>query len=615
MKKGYRYLLFACLFIILSKAGMAQDPFTYSGDIFGAGYSNGIAWGDYNNDGYQDFYISNGHQSAPAEKNVNLLYLNNGDGTFDSVTTAGTIISDQFVSGGSTWGDYDNDGDLDIFTAEVFRVASSFPNEYKTTYSLYVNNGDGTFTRSDAHGDLTVETTECGASASWADYNNDSYLDLAISTQYIKFSAVKNNNALYLNEGSAGTFTKQNNVVTEQVTQQGGVNWADYDQDGDMDLVTIAGLEYQSSWLFTNSGSSASFSFDSLTILSSQDAKGASWGDYDNDGDFDLYVTVSGVNLDAGQVAQKNILFQNTNGTLSPITINGLTTDTLYTNVSEWGDYDNDGDLDIFIGNAGGTTDKQKSYIYINNNDGTFTRLNNTILSDSSTYTRVAAWADYDNDGDLDIVIGRDGQNRLFTNTLSNGNHYINIRLTGVTANKSAIGSIVKVKATINGDAVWMMREISGQTGYGSQNSLRAHFGLGDATVIDSIEIDWAGSGLVEYYTNVPADQFMLLTEGNASAIDDGNAQGLRTFELKQNYPNPFNPTTAISYLLPNADNVKITIYNALGQKVNTLYKENQTAGNHTISFNASGLSSGVYYYKLETGNGLSKVRKMILMK
>ena len=615
MKTGYRFLSLTIGMLIFVAFAGAQDPFTYSGDIFGGGYSNGVAWGDYNNDGYQDLYISNGHQSAPADKNKNLLYLNNGDGTFDSVTTAGTIISDSFVSGGSTWGDYDNDGDLDIFTADVYRVAASFPNDYTTVYSLYENNGDGTFTRSDSHGDLTVETTECGASASWADYNNDSYLDLAISTQFIKFTPVKNNNALYLNDSGSGTFTKQSNVVTEQVTQQGGVNWADYDQDGDMDLVTIAGLEYQSSWLFTNNGSSASFSFDSLTILSNQDAKGASWGDFDNDGDFDLYITVSGVNLDAGQVAQKNILFRNDNGTFTQVTINGLTTDTLYSNVSEWGDYDNDGDLDIFIGNAGGTTEKQKSYIYVNNNDGTFTRLNNTILSDSSTYTRVAAWADYDNDGDIDIIIGRDGKNRLFTNELNNGNHFINIKLNGVTANKSAIGSIIKVKATINSEPVWMMREISGQTGFSSQNSLRAHFGLGDATVIDSIEIDWAGSGAVEYYTNVPADQFMQITEGNASAIDDDASPALRTFELKQNYPNPFNPSTSISYRLSAAGQVELAVYNALGQRVQTLINSRQEAGSYTVSFDARTLSSGIYYYKLQTGSGWSQIKKMVLMK
>ncbi len=607
----YKTITLVVLLIIITTAGFAQDPFSYDGDNYGGGYTNSAIWGDYNNDGYQDIYFTNGHNSAST--NVNYLYLNNGDGTF-TAQTSGSIVTDDFVSGGGTWGDYDNDGDLDIFVAEIYRSAPPPLSDYTTIYSLYINNGDATFSRTDAHGDLSTETTECGASASWADYNNDGYLDLAISTAKIKFQATKNVNALYLSNGD-GTFTKQSNLVTEQQTHQGSVAWADYDLDGDMDLVTAAGREFQSTWLFTNNGSASGFDFDTTTVLAGEDTKGISWGDYDNDGDFDLFVAINGMDLDAGTVAQANALYRNDNGTLNPVSINGLTTDTLYTNASAWGDYDNDGDLDIFIGNSGGTTEKQKSYIYINNNDGTFTRLTNTVLTDSSTYTRSGSWADYDNDGDIDIITGRDGKNRLYTNELSSSNHYINIKLTGVTANKSAIGSIIKVKAVINSEPVWMMREISGQTGYGSQNSLRAHFGLGDASTIDSIEIDWAGSGLVEYYTNVPADQFMLLTEGNASAIGDDSSQKLRTYELNQNYPNPFNPTTKINYQLSAAGNVKLAVYNALGQKVQTLLEANQTAGSHTVTFDAANLSSGIYYYRLETGSGWSQIKKMVLMK
>ncbi len=598
------------IFLVGIAFSFAQDPFAYSGDIFGGGYSNSANWIDYNNDGYQDIFIANGHNNAA--HNFNYLYKNNGDGTFDSIAT-GQIVTDDFVSGGCTWGDYDNDGDADLFVAEVYRVASTFPNSYKTIYSLYENNGDGTFTRTDDHGDLNTETEECGATASWADYNNDGYLDLAISTQYIKFQAAKNVNAVYLSNGD-GTFTKQSNAITAQETHQGGVAWADYDQDGDMDLVTVAGGEFQNTWLFSNDGSAAGYSFSTDTLLKEQDAKGASWGDYDNDGDFDLFISISGANLDAGAVAQANMLFKNTNNTFTPDTISGLTTDTLYTNVSAWGDYDNDGDLDIFIGNAGGTTEKNKSYLYINNNDGTFSRLDNSILADSSTYTRTAAWGDYDNDGDLDLFLGRDGKNRLFTNQLDNENHFINIKLVGVTANKSAIGTIVKVKATISGQPVWQMREVSAQTGYGSQNSLRVHFGLGDATTIDSIEIDWAGSSTVDYALGVAADQFLTLTEGQVSAVSEDNALVPATTRLEQNYPNPFNPTTSIHYQLTEAGSVQLTVFNTLGQKVATLVNEKQIAGVHHVTFNAGHLPSGLYYYRLDT-DGFTQVRKMLLVK
>jgi len=609
MKTYYRMFILLIVIGSFVSVSQAQDPFLYDTTRYGAGYSNGIAWGDYNNDGYQDFYISNGHQNASSLQNTNLLYKNNGDGTFDSVGTAGAIVTDGFVSGSSTWGDYDNDGDLDLFVAEVYRVAASFGNEYTTIYCLYDNNGDGTFTRTDSHGDLTVETNECGASASWADYDNDGYLDLAISTQYIKFSPVKNNNALYKNNQD-GTFSKQSNKLTEQQTQQGGVTWADYDKDGDQDVVFASGLEYQSSWLFTNVGSD----FDTLRILSSEDTKGASWGDYDNDGDFDLLFTINGANLDAGAVAQENALFRNDNGTFTQVAAGELTSDTLYTYTSAWGDYDNDGDLDVFIGNSGGQSEIQKSYIYVNNGDGTFSKLLNTVISDSGTYVRVAAWADYDNDGDLDLMTGRDGQNRLFINQVNNSNHFLNIRLKGSKVNSSAIGSIVKVKATINGTAVWQMRDISGQTGFGGQNSLRAHFGLGDATVADSVVVIWSGTTDTTVAVNVAADQFVLYDEADLpSAVTDSRITPER-FSLEQNYPNPFNPTTTIGYNLEKTGNITIELFNTAGQKLRTLYQGVQTAGRHSLIVNAANLASGIYLYRL-TANGHSSIRKMILVK
>ncbi len=598
------------IIFVLAAFALAQDPFSYSGDIFGGGFSNSISWADYNNDGFQDIFISNGHNSAP--HNFNYLYKNNGDGTFDSVAT-GSIVTDEFVSGGSTWGDYDDDGDLDLFVAEIYRVASGLP--YKTIYSLYENNGDGTFTRSDSHGDLTVETEECGAGAAWGDFNNDGYIDLALSNQRIFFQPLKQFNSLYLNNQD-GTFTKQSNLMTDQKTHQSGLAWNDYDQDGDMDLAIAAGREFPDiyTWLFINNGPDSSFNFDTLSISEKKDSKGISWGDYDNDGDMDMFVTINGVDLDAGPKAQANELYRNDNGVLNLVTINGLTTDTAYTYASAWGDYDNDGDLDIFIGNSGGQGSPDKSYIYENNGDGTFSQLTNTILSDSGTYVHAAAWADYDRDGDIDLMVVRDGSNRLFTNQLNNENHFINIKLIGVTANKNAIGSIVKVKATINGQPVWQMREVSAQTGYGSQNSLRVHFGLGDATTIDSIEIDWAGSSTVDYAQGVAADQFLTLTEGQVSAISTGNSVIPSTLRLDQNYPNPFNPTTMIHYQLPEAGSVQLTVFNTLGQKVATLVNEKQIAGGHHVAFNAAHLSSGLYYYRLDA-NGLTQVRKMLLVK
>ena len=610
MKKFYIFLnLFVAIFLSVTLS-YAQDAFEYDETITtGGGYTNSVLWGDFNGDGYQDLYVTNGHQSASAAQNVNYLFKNNGDGTFDSLATVGTIVTEGYVSGGGSWGDYDNDGDLDMFVAEVYRVPAVFPNDYTTIYSLYTNNGDGTFSKSDSHGDLTVETQECGVQASWADSDNDGYLDLAISTQHIKFMPTKENCALYLNDQD-GTFTKQNNAISALETRQGGLSWADYDDDGDQDIVFVAGYEFQITTLFNNTGTD----FSTSTTLENEDAKGASWGDYDNDGDLDLLIAISGAQLDAGSKAQANILYRNDAGTLTQVAAGELTTDTLYTQTSAWGDYDNDGDLDVYIGNSGGLSEVNLSYIYVNDGAGSFSKLAGTVVSDSGKFVRTSAWADYDNDGDLDLMTGRDGKNRLFKNVLDNGNHFLNIELSGVTANRSGIGSIVRVKASINGEPVWLMRDVSGQTGFGGQNSLRAHFGLGDATIADSVEVYWAGSSTVDKFKDVPVDQFMKITEGQASDIHESLSAVPGQFVLNQNYPNPFNPTTKISYNLPFAAKTTLEVFSLNGQKVMTVEQGVKSAGFNTLELDASALSSGVYLYRLSSG-GFSAVKKFILLK
>lgn len=604
MQPHTRLIFSAFMSILMASFVFAQDPFSFSSTSYGFDHSRGVGWADFNGDGYLDIVTTSGDNNWPS--NYNNVFINNGDKTFTE-QTSGPLATDDFVSGGLTIGDYDNDGDPDVFVADVYRVPVSFPNEYKTTYSLYTNNS-GSFARLDNHGDLSVETSECGVTAAWGDYNNDGYLDIALSTQYIKFQPAKNFNAMYLNNQD-GTFTKQSNAVTANETHQGGIAWGDYDGDGDLDLVTVAGFEYQNTTLWTNTGTD----FTGTTLLSSEDAKSASWADYDNDGDLDLLIIISGADLDAGAVVQDNVMFRNDNGTLTNVEVGELTTDTYYSKGSAWGDYDNDGDLDVFVGSFGGDTGPQKGYLYVNSG-GTFTKLAAAVSLDSTTYTEAAAFGDMDNDGDLDLITGRSGNNYLFENVVNNTNHFINIELIGVTANRSAIGSTVRVKATINGEPVWQMREISSQTGFGSQNALRAHFGLGDATMIDSILVYWQGSGNTDYLTNVPADQFLKLTEGQVSAISDYPNQAPASYKLLQNYPNPFNPVTAISYQIKTAGDVRLDVYNALGQRVQALVDRPQSAGTYTVEFNGTSLPSGIYFYKLTSGT-FSTVRKMVLMK
>jgi hypothetical protein len=190
-------------------------------------------------------------------------------------------------------------------------------------------------------------------------------------------------------------------------------------------------------------------------------------------------------------------------------------------------------------------------------------------------------------------------------------------------SNKAAIGTKVHARATINGNSVWQMREISTQNSFNGHNSLRVHFGFGDATKIEELVFQWP-SGVVDVMTDVDVNQFITVTESASLAKDPGyKNSGISAlpneFALYQNYPNPFNPTTTIRYALPADSRIVLTVYNSAGQQVKTLVNALQSAGEKTIQWDGTNnrgekVSSGIYLYKLEAGNFV-QTRKMILMK
>ena len=209
---------------------------------------------------------------------------------------------------------------------------------------------------------------------------------------------------------------------------------------------------------------------------------------------------------------QNNFLYRNNgDGTFTKITTGDIVTDGGQSVGSGWGDYDNDGDLDLFVTNRWG----EDNFLYSNNGDGTFTKVTTGNIVTDGSYSGGGSWGDYDNDGDLDLFVANGGgssQNNFLYANNGNSNRWINIKCVGTVSNTSAIGVKVRVKATINGTPVWQMREISGQTGYGSQNSLNAEFGLGDAAIIDSVKIEWP-SGMVQVLTDVAVNQFLEVVE------------------------------------------------------------------------------------------------------
>lgn len=565
---------------IVSDAGAAPNSYT------------GCSWVDYDNDGKLDLFV-----------NQKLLYRNLGNGNFARDNTA---ITNQGSSFGNSWADIDNDGDLDCF------VTGGAP---RGSF-LYRNEGNRVFSkiRTGALGD---SLRNVGWTAAWADYNNDSFIDLIIAAAF-GVPGVNHSNIFLHNNGN-GTFTRiDTSVVAQGITTYTVPSWSDFDNDGDMDLsigtgpVGSKGPDYFYRNQFKETGKAF---FTRLTAgpltTETRDGQLINWIDYDNDSDLDVYI--ANLTGNGGASGLANDLFRNDRGVFTKMTsaqVGSIVTDADLSLGSVWQDFDNDGDLDCFVNNDNGLRNRY----YQNNGNGTFTRLDNlAIVAVAGSYYSASA-GDYDNDGDLDLFTNGPAQAKgLFRNDLSNGNRWINILCKGTVSNRAAIGAKVRVKAIINGAAIWQIREISSQNCFNGHNMLNAHFGFGNAATLDSLKIEWP-SGKIDVLKNVATNQFLTVTEGSSPTGVHGNDLLLpQGFGLEQNYPNPFNPSTKIRYHLPNRQFVTLKVFDIQGREILTLVNSVQNAGAHEILFEASKLaSSGLYFLQIQVGQ-FRQMRKMAL--
>jgi hypothetical protein len=444
-----------------------------TGSMFNtSGGSSGVSWVDVNEDGWPDLWIG-GKTGAP------ILLTNRLDGTFARASSG--------VTGGlgsGAFGDFDNDGHIDLFLAGA--------------NTLYRGNGRASFTRTNIN--FGAIDSYC---ASWADFDNDGFLDLFAGNYY-----TGGLNTLLQNNGNGG-FTKLTTTPpARDRSNSQGVTWADYDNDGLVDLF-VANTGNQKCFLYHNDGGGnfTSVTNSPLTKISGAFATGA-WGDYDNDGWPDLFLC---------GYKQKHYLFHNDGGSFSVVTNAGaIVTDSGEDQSAVWADYDNDGYLDLFV--CSGGLNSLKDFLYHNNGDRTFEKIVRGSLANDNGEGAGAAWADFNRDGFPDLFVSNWGNvssgdqfNYLYLNN-GNSNAWLGIRCLGRVSNRSAIGAKVRVKATIHGRETVQLREISGGGYYVSQNEFDPLFGLGDATNVTSIRVEWP-SGIVQELSNIPPRQFLNIIE------------------------------------------------------------------------------------------------------
>jgi enediyne biosynthesis protein E4 len=419
-----------------------------------AGYGMGVTVGDYDNDGYPDIYVSN--------YGPNSLYHNNGNGTFTEVSAKAGIAGNE-CSVGAVWLDYDNDGYIDLYVGNYI----NFDPEYNYYYApdgfpgpmaydgqpdrLYRNLGDGTFKEvTEEMGLFNPEGRAMGVGS--ADYNEDGWMDIYVANDHMVNYLYENVEGKMFREVGIQSGTAFNQVGEATISM--AVDFADYNGDGTLDLF-VSDDGYCS--LFANQGDGVFSEMSYHAGIASASGQHVGWStsfiDYDNDRDMDIFKVNGELKHLYGQEDQ---LFEN-NGTGS------------FTDVS---------------------VERGKHF-------------------QQERVSRGACFGDYDNDGDIDVfIVNLDDKGVLLRNDHGNRNNWLIVHLTGTKSNRDAIGTRVKLTA----GGLTQVSQRKGGSGYLSQNDPRLHFGLGSVEKVDEIRIFWP-SGTEQVIKDIDAGQILKIEE------------------------------------------------------------------------------------------------------
>lgn len=498
--------------------------------IKGRNMSGGVIVDDFNNDNYLDIMTSDWSLDG-----VMHYYQNDQKGKYIDNSKVSEI--GRFKGGLSmVQADYDNDGDTDIFV-----LRGAWMRKYgRQPNSLLRNNGNGTFT------DVTIKSglysefpTQAGT---WNDFNNDGYLDLFIGNESSDESYPSE---LYMNNQD-GTFTNVAKAAKcDVVSYIKGVTAADYDNDGDIDLF-LSGMNKKKILLKNTGLKNGIPQFSDVTdqagLAGINVMTFPTWfWDYDNDGWQDIFVCGYQYNGSiAGEIAMealnipnessKMYLYHNNHdGTFSDVSKESGLSKTVFAMGSNFGDIDNDGFLDMYLGT--GNPDYKSlapNRLFRNMGNGKFADVTVSGRVGNLQKGHGVAINDLDNDGDSDIFIevggayfGDSFSNSLYMNPGQNNNRWIKLQLEGTESNRSAIGAKVKVTFKENGVSRSVYRVLNSGGSFGA-SALRMEIGIGQAKVIDQIEITWPKNQKKEVFKNIKPNQYIKIIEGekNFSKID-----------------------------------------------------------------------------------------------
>ena len=481
------------------------------------GKTIGASWGDVDGDGDDDICLGT-TSTGPTH-----LFLNDGNGNFDRQYDS--LLDQYYPVWSPTLGDYDNDGDLDVFL-----ISFGQPSR------LLKNNGGATFVEVTSDGLFSGDGNLMARGGAWADFDADGLLDIMVSTNAPKPTV--QNDKLYQNLGG-DMFSDVSPSVFGDMSIGRGVVWSDFDNDGDVDLYAVGGKGCPCDWeaqpedWLTNAENRMFENVDGVFVDVTTDVtvdidhgRGVTAGDYDNDGDMDLYICNITVTGEEGSNPESyggdNKLLRNDGDfvftDVTPLELVG----TGNHRGCGWLDFDNDGDLDLLTIAMNGDITTMFENINAGKN---FVPVFEDVFG-NPFYQGISggacSFSDYDIDGDVDVFIShKNGSNRLIRNELANDNDWIEIKLEGIESNRGGIGARIKV-TTSQGEQI---SDVRTGTGYWGQNSLVQHFGLGLNASIQRIDVTWP-SGIHQTIVTPSSNERLEVVECEGVCSCEGDING-----------------------------------------------------------------------------------------